>query len=508
MGWVRFDSTGKGLYDRFGACHATQKLPGLKPERETTESAAQPAPIDDNGVFGTKSSQNLGLESCPHLFRLCNHLAKGPFLAPDRDSFLYSSFSSSRFFPTGRMPWMMESSTYVLIHFRWPKTFFDIELYLNSLAALPTILSRLVTENRPRDGSKWRPCFITHYGQIMVLTRLTKCIFLFFCVHIICLTDMSLFKFINLSDQHLYAKRRESIIGVRDQFDIVQILTWNDRDESDYNYIGPIKGADWQVLIIHDFSSFFTHCEIVWQDLTQYYATAFKTGQYPTIEEDIIVMWSRPHSTSASAPIQSRSLRIFSWYVAFSLPSLSVYWCSTFYITFFSSKIPGPLYWPPSSPSNVTLSTSPTTSQTFLLPAGLSKLSLSIFSWSAGTLKEDLLRGIYAYSVQCVLLKIYMIVQCSSQEVKDFEKLSAIQQRAPSDYPRERCHRSSTIRHRENGNVLNFRAIFNWYNASRCSGTCFIPHTRICDSNSICSSRSRECSMSNVTHGVLHRTRR
>ena len=39
-----------------------------------------------------------------------------------------------------------------------------------------------------------------------------------------------------------------------------------------------------------------------WLGLTQYYATAFKTGSYPTIEKDQIYMWSRPHSSSAQAP--------------------------------------------------------------------------------------------------------------------------------------------------------------------------------------------------------------
>lgn len=44
-----------------------------------------------------------------------------------------------------------------------------------------------------------------------------------------------------LSDQHLYSKRWESLITSRDQFNIVEILTWNDYGESDY--IGPIKGS-------------------------------------------------------------------------------------------------------------------------------------------------------------------------------------------------------------------------------------------------------------------------
>jgi len=47
-------------------------------------------------------------------------------------------------------------------------------------------------------------------------------------------------QFIYLSDEHLYAKRWESIIASRDKFDLVEIVTWNDYGES--HYIGPIKG--------------------------------------------------------------------------------------------------------------------------------------------------------------------------------------------------------------------------------------------------------------------------
>lgn len=35
--------------------------------------------------------------------------------------------------------------------------------------------------------------------------------------------------------------------------------------------------------------------------MTRYYAEAFKTGTYPTITEDKIYMWSRPHPKDASA---------------------------------------------------------------------------------------------------------------------------------------------------------------------------------------------------------------
>lgn len=36
--------------------------------------------------------------------------------------------------------------------------------------------------------------------------------------------------------------------------------------------------------------------------MTQYYTTAFKTGQYPEIQKDKIYMWSRPHSVNAQSP--------------------------------------------------------------------------------------------------------------------------------------------------------------------------------------------------------------
>jgi glucan endo-1,3-alpha-glucosidase len=38
-----------------------------------------------------------------------------------------------------------------------------------------------------------------------------------------------------------------------------------------------------------------------WNLLTKYYSTAFKTGSYPAITKDSIVMWSRPHPKAATA---------------------------------------------------------------------------------------------------------------------------------------------------------------------------------------------------------------
>ena len=36
--------------------------------------------------------------------------------------------------------------------------------------------------------------------------------------------------------------------------------------------------------------------------MTNYYATAYKTGTYPTITEDSIHLWARPHPKDANAP--------------------------------------------------------------------------------------------------------------------------------------------------------------------------------------------------------------
>ncbi|KAG9315881.1 glycoside hydrolase family 71 protein [Chiua virens] len=164
---------------------------------------------------------------------------------------------------------------------------------------------------------------------------------------------------IYLSDDHLYANRWEYLIGIRNQVDIVQIVSWNDFGES--HYIGPIEGAQPNS---QAWVNGFNHTG--WLNMTSYYATAFKTGTYPCISNDQIVMWSRPHPALASAPdpvgrpnnYQITSDKI--WAVVLA-----------------------------TSPATVTLSTSPTQSQTFNVPAGASKLSLPI---SAGGFMKAVLQ--------------------------------------------------------------------------------------------------------------------
>lgn len=153
---------------------------------------------------------------------------------------------------------------------------------------------------------------------------------------------------IYLSDDHLYAKRWESLVQIRDQVDIVECLTWNDYGES--HYLGPIKGAQPNS---QSWVNGFDHTG--WLNLTSYYSTAFKTGSYPPVTKDQIILWSRPHPALATAPDpvgQPTNFQITQdkvWAIVLA-----------------------------TSPGTVTLSTSSSHSQTFSVPAGVSKLSIPI----------------------------------------------------------------------------------------------------------------------------------
>jgi glucan endo-1,3-alpha-glucosidase len=96
-------------------------------------------------------------------------------------------------------------------------------------------------------------------------------------------------------DNWLYATRWEQLIAMRQQVKSLEILTWNDYGES--SYIGPIHGA--LPAGSDAWTNGFDHESI--NVLTKYYSTAFKTGTYPAITEDTIVMWQRPHPHDAIA---------------------------------------------------------------------------------------------------------------------------------------------------------------------------------------------------------------
>ncbi|KAF5342756.1 hypothetical protein D9757_014508 [Collybiopsis confluens] len=195
--------------------------------------------------------------------------------------------------------------------------------------------------------------------------------------------------FLYVADQHLFSKRWESLIvaqaprgndtdptnasaspepSIANQVDIVEIISWNDYGES--HYVGPIKGAQppgseaWTDGLNHT----------AWLSLTSYYAQAFKTGSYPvlSLDEERMVMWSRTHPASAIATSDSVGT------VPGSELVLDAVWATVLL----------------SEPANVTLqvvpssnssSTAPLASQTFLVPAGLNKLTIPIFVPDSGT---------------------------------------------------------------------------------------------------------------------------
>ncbi|EDR13362.1 glycoside hydrolase family 71 protein [Laccaria bicolor S238N-H82] len=213
------------------------------------------------------------------------------------------------------------------------------EQHLAALSKLPANLGTRDTDpSSPLYMAAVSPWFFTHYGK-----------------------DSFNKNFIFLSDQHLYSKRWESLVETRDTVDVVEVLTWNDYGES--HYVGPIKGSQpnsqaWTDGMNHT----------AWLGLTQYYATAFKTGSYPAIEKDQIYMWSRPHSSSAQAPDPVGQPDNF------QLPQDAI-WAVVL----------------TTAPSSVTLATSPTTSTTVNVPAGLTKLTMPISA--GGTMKGTITRN-------------------------------------------------------------------------------------------------------------------
>ncbi|KAF8644534.1 hypothetical protein AX16_008410 [Volvariella volvacea WC 439] len=100
--------------------------------------------------------------------------------------------------------------------------------------------------------------------------------------------------FYQRGDNWLINNRWEQLVAMRDRLTFVEMVTWNDFGESDY--FGPIKGEQpagttWATGFPHT----------AWFDMSQYYITAFKTGSYPPITQDVIYYWARPHPTHATA---------------------------------------------------------------------------------------------------------------------------------------------------------------------------------------------------------------
>ncbi|KAI0768974.1 glycoside hydrolase [Trametes elegans] len=151
-------------------------------------------------------------------------------------------------------------------------------------------------------------------------------------------------------DDHLYARRWQTVIANRDKVDIVQLLTWNDFGES--HYLGPIQGnlprgsEAWV--------SGFDHQGFL--ELTSHFAAWFKTGKAPRIEKDQLVMWARPHPKRAQAssdpvpaPTNFELTQDQLWAVVLA-----------------------------TAPGSLTLSTSDKTHRTFAVAAGVNTLNVTL----------------------------------------------------------------------------------------------------------------------------------
>ncbi|KAJ1548344.1 hypothetical protein HK405_003599 [Cladochytrium tenue] len=163
------------------------------------------------------------------------------------------------------------------------------------------------------------------------------------------------------SDDWLYCARWEAVVAMRGTVNMVEIVTWNDYGES--SYIGPIEGAmptgsdAWVDGFPHDgFAA-----------LTKYYAAAFKTGTYPTVTSDTLVLWSRPHPKDAVASAD-----------AVGRPTNADYSDDNLYVAVLAS-----------ASADVTLA-SGGGSATYAVSQGLTKLKLGS---SAGAISATLARG-------------------------------------------------------------------------------------------------------------------
>ncbi|PVG00439.1 hypothetical protein CPB86DRAFT_824436 [Serendipita vermifera] len=145
----------------------------------------------------------------------------------------------------------------------------QIEQAMSSLTTDHSYFTSLVDNTYIAPVSPW---FFTHYGP-----------------------DTWNKNWIYRADDWLYARRWEELVEMRDQIDIVEIITWNDYGES--HYIGPIAGAQPNSQAWVDG---FDHQG--WLELSTYYIEAFKTGAYPPITQDKVFLWARPHPRDATAP--------------------------------------------------------------------------------------------------------------------------------------------------------------------------------------------------------------
>ncbi|QRV84039.1 alpha-1,3-glucanase [Ceratobasidium sp. AG-Ba] len=211
-----------------------------------------------------------------------------------------------------------------------------------------TIASNLGTSGASGAGNVYMssvsPWFYTHYGP-----------------------DSFNKNWIFRSDDWLYNTRWDQLIQGRNGIDIVQIISWNDYGES--HYIGPIEGAQpnsnaWVDGFDHQ----------AWLEMTSYYATAFKTGQYPAITKDQVFLSARPHPAKADASndpvgkpkdfeLVAYILGPFCYFTNRSFPQTE----DNLWAVVFATQ-----------PGKLTLSADPSKPQSFDIPAGVSKLQIPL----------------------------------------------------------------------------------------------------------------------------------
>ncbi|KAI0754950.1 glycoside hydrolase [Daedaleopsis nitida] len=151
-------------------------------------------------------------------------------------------------------------------------------------------------------------------------------------------------------DEHLWVSRWENLIANRDKVSLVEIVTWNDFGES--HYIGPQRknlpaGSEAWV-------NGFDHQG--WLDLTNFFATQFKTGQAP------------PSTRISSSCGRARTPRTRPPPTRSALPPASS--------SYFQDKMWAVVL--ATADGQVTLSSSDQTTQTFDVKAGMNKLQLPL----------------------------------------------------------------------------------------------------------------------------------
>ena len=110
--------------------------------------------------------------------------------------------------------------------------------------------------------------------------------------------------------------------------------------------------------------------------MTNYYATAYKTGNYPTITEDKLYLWARPHPKDANAPdpvgkpdnfdVVSPQSHLHHHHRSANA-ELFLKFQDTLWAVYFAT-----------APATVTLSTADGVSQTFNVQGGANKLSMQL----------------------------------------------------------------------------------------------------------------------------------